>query len=343
MDPSSLIFVAIIGIWAAYLLGHWVRRRDQLATARSIDRFSSAMRVLERRAPVPALAHPQTRGYVVAPVRPVYARMTSGAPTTGLSRTSTPPAVRPAPQGDGEHNTGPRVDVRAGSARSTAVRRRRLLAALSALTLTGWVLVIFTALPWWGAALPTLALVVLVAQLRALARRRRQRHRRQLATQQLQATRLRRESLQAVVGQVVASRGQRLAASAQRAADASAAPAVERAGLLAAKGSAPAEAERLAEDVSGAQPSTPAGAGWQPVPVPPPTYTLKPKAPTVIQARVTPTPATSRPEATWPDGQPADDGQQDAGRRATSAPPVSPAAPTFDLDEILERRIASGA
>nr|WP_284288238.1 hypothetical protein [Angustibacter aerolatus] len=29
MDPSSLIFVAIVAIWAAYLLGHWVRRRDQ--------------------------------------------------------------------------------------------------------------------------------------------------------------------------------------------------------------------------------------------------------------------------------------------------------------------------
>ena len=53
VDPSSLIFVVIIGIWALYLLQHWVRRREQVATSRSVDRFSEAMRVLERRAPIP--------------------------------------------------------------------------------------------------------------------------------------------------------------------------------------------------------------------------------------------------------------------------------------------------
>ena len=68
VDPSSLIFVAIIAVWAAYLLGHWVRRRDQLATARSIDRFSDAMRVLERRAPAP-VARPVARAYVVSPAQ----------------------------------------------------------------------------------------------------------------------------------------------------------------------------------------------------------------------------------------------------------------------------------
>lgn len=73
MDPSSLIFVVIVAIWAAYLLGHWVRRRDQVATMRSIDRFSEAMRVLERRPAVHAvpLSRPNPRSYVVAPVRQI--------------------------------------------------------------------------------------------------------------------------------------------------------------------------------------------------------------------------------------------------------------------------------
>src|SRR4051794_28581114 len=72
VDPSSLIFVVIVGIWAVYLVQHWVRRREQLATSRSLDRFSDAMRVLERRAPIPvALPVSQNRPYVVAPVRPV--------------------------------------------------------------------------------------------------------------------------------------------------------------------------------------------------------------------------------------------------------------------------------
>jgi hypothetical protein len=68
VDPSSLIFVVIVGIWAVYLLGHWVRRRDLLATARSVDRFSEAMRVLERRPPQP-VPSPPSRSYVVTPAR----------------------------------------------------------------------------------------------------------------------------------------------------------------------------------------------------------------------------------------------------------------------------------
>ena len=58
MQPSSLIFVAVIGIWAAFLVQHWVRRREDLATARSLDRFSEAMRVLQRS---PVVAHLRMR------------------------------------------------------------------------------------------------------------------------------------------------------------------------------------------------------------------------------------------------------------------------------------------
>ena len=53
MQPSSLIFLVIVAIWVAYLIQHWVRRREHLATARSVDKFSEAMRVLERRTPLP--------------------------------------------------------------------------------------------------------------------------------------------------------------------------------------------------------------------------------------------------------------------------------------------------
>ena len=71
VQPSGLIFLVIIAIWAAYLLQHWVRRREHLATARSVDRFSEAMRVLERRMPLPEsdLSLPQPRSYSVSPAR----------------------------------------------------------------------------------------------------------------------------------------------------------------------------------------------------------------------------------------------------------------------------------
>ena len=71
MPPSSLIFLVVIAIWAAYFLQHWVRRREQLAIARSVDRFSESMRVLERRSALtaPDLSEPQPTSYAVSPAR----------------------------------------------------------------------------------------------------------------------------------------------------------------------------------------------------------------------------------------------------------------------------------
>src|SRR3954471_19336050 len=49
VHPSSLVFVAIVGLWAAYLLPQWIRRRDALGASRAEDRPSGALRVLARR------------------------------------------------------------------------------------------------------------------------------------------------------------------------------------------------------------------------------------------------------------------------------------------------------
>lgn len=272
MDPSSLIFVAIIAVWAAYLLGHWVRRRDQLATARSIDRFSHAMRVLERRAPAP-VARPPARTYVVSQARV--------APRATPSRPAAVPA-RPART----------------AARTAAVRRRTaLLAVLVVATVVGWPLVPLVGLPWWTATVVTVALVALVGRLRSTARRQRQRA---VAVRRPAATRAGREDVRSVVGEVVASRQDRLAAAGERAA----------AAAVPAPAAAPAAVPAAMDDV--VEPAV--AGGWSPVPVPPPTYTLKPKAPARrVSAAVVPQPE----------------------------PATAPA--TFDLDEILERRIASGA
>ncbi len=67
MQLSSLIFLVIVAIWAAYLIQHWVRRREHVATVRSVDRFSEAMRVLERRTPLPELSTPHPHSYAVKP------------------------------------------------------------------------------------------------------------------------------------------------------------------------------------------------------------------------------------------------------------------------------------
>ena len=301
VDPSSLIFVAIIAIWAAYLLGHWVRRRDQLVTARSIDRFSNAMRVLERRAPAP-LARPVVPTYVVTPARvparPVGTAAAVVAPALVPARSgrTSVAVVAPAPSA----RTLAAVVAPAfawppparTSARVAAVRRRtRLLAALVAVTLASWSLVVLAVLPWWGAAAVSGLLIAMVARLRSTARRQR---RRAAVVQRRANARAGRRDVRQVVGQVVASREQRLAC------------AVERAAAVATPTAAPAPEPHAEPKSQTAQ----LDGGWSPVPVPPPTYTLKPKAPTVV-----------RPVAA----------------------PVAESPAAFDLDEILERRIASGA
>ena len=70
-SPSSLIFLVLLGVWAAYFVQYWVRRRDHVATARSVEQFSEAMRVLERRDPLPRtdFSEPAPRSYAVHPAR----------------------------------------------------------------------------------------------------------------------------------------------------------------------------------------------------------------------------------------------------------------------------------
>jgi hypothetical protein len=67
VQSSSLIFVVVVAIWAAYLVQYWVRRRDHLATIRSVDRFSAAMRVLDSHR-LSQTAEP-ARSYAVSPTR----------------------------------------------------------------------------------------------------------------------------------------------------------------------------------------------------------------------------------------------------------------------------------
>ena len=66
---SSLIFVVIVAIWAAYLVQHWARRREDAAASRSVEGFSEAMRVLEKRPALPAteLRTPRPHSYAVKP------------------------------------------------------------------------------------------------------------------------------------------------------------------------------------------------------------------------------------------------------------------------------------
>ncbi|KRE58882.1 hypothetical protein [Phycicoccus sp. Soil748] len=191
MQPSSLVFLVIIAVWAAYFVQYWVRRREHLATARSVDQFSESMRVLERRTalPVADLSVPSPRSYAVSPARAVRAQvLVKRAETTTFTMTATPGATtRPAPSADLEAVEGLRdgawgweepAPAPGKAGRDTghelapaAVRPARkvrgltLLASLAAVLLA-LPLAAFGALPWVAVLVPVAAVVGSVAWVR---------------------------------------------------------------------------------------------------------------------------------------------------------------------------------
>jgi len=99
VQVGSLIFVVIVAIWAAYLLQHWVRRRDDAAATRSVDGFSQAMRVLEKRPLLPSteLRAPRPPSYAVKPATVARATVdVKRAVPAGAARASSPLVARRA-------------------------------------------------------------------------------------------------------------------------------------------------------------------------------------------------------------------------------------------------------
>ena len=250
MQPSSLIFLVLIGIWAAYLLQHWVRRREHLATARSVDRFSDAMRVLERRAP-PAefeLSGPPPRSYAISPARPSPLEV-------AVKRVhSVRPDVSEVP-GVGVRST--RVfHILAG----VSARRLRGLSLLASLSLALVVLALcaLSLLPWWSVLVVVATVMVDLAWLRRVAL-----------------------SERAARGAPAQARGSAAPPAGRAASDVpyvedESQPPVESESESEPAAPVPAPVAEIAEPVEPpAQANLP---GWAPVPVPPPTYTLKAKA-----------------------------------------------------------------
>ncbi|MEO7236148.1 MAG: hypothetical protein ABIW80_12340 [Lapillicoccus sp.] len=260
MQPSSLIFFVIVAIWVAYLIQHWVRRREHLATARSVDRFSEAMRLLERRSPLPATmlagvtpsASPATSpaSVVRAPVSsPLRARHGAGGGGSGASGSPAGP-VHPVPPIElVPHRTTTQVLLR-------RVRGVFFLAALAAVPAT---LILSAAhiLKWLSLALAVTALVVAVVWLRVSAlQEQKARHARRAELRRL-------ERLRAVAPVPMVRRTDRAEGVERADREAFVRPTVEPVPAPVAADVAPTPDPVVDPDA------------WQPVPVPPPTYTLK--------------------------------------------------------------------
>ena len=145
---TGVIYAAIVVAWAAYLVPLALRRHDEAARSRSIDRFSGAMRVLSRR-------EPSTAGrLVVTPpravdrlVNPGLTRRDAAAPVSAVAR----PSRR--------------------SLRVAAARRRRVVILLLCLTIGVAAAAGFRVLPVWSPAVPFALVVVFLALVRRQVRK----------------------------------------------------------------------------------------------------------------------------------------------------------------------------
>lgn len=153
MGTTGLIYVAIVAAWAAYLVPMWLRRHDEASRAKSVERYSSAMRVLARQTDDLDRAR-----YVVRP---------QGATV------ETPRVIPPPPKRSGASGASRRAR------RVAAMRRRRVLSMLTLSLLSVTALASFAIVPWWSVAIPggliLLFLVVARVQVRKMRRQDRQR------------------------------------------------------------------------------------------------------------------------------------------------------------------------
>jgi membrane protein implicated in regulation of membrane protease activity len=88
---SSLIFLALIGVWLVYLVPTWLSRREEASESRVDDRFSASMRLLGPRRPVTSGRGP-AHGYLLGGPAPQVTHVThtrevsAGASRRGASR-----------------------------------------------------------------------------------------------------------------------------------------------------------------------------------------------------------------------------------------------------------------
>jgi len=136
---SGVIYGVIVCVWAAFLVPRALRRYDEATRARSVERFSSAMRVLGRRTEVE-----QRRAFPADDADPAAPKVTLGKESQLVVEPAPPPCPRPSP----------------AAASAAAERRRMVLFSLFIATLAVGSIAGFGVVPSWAVTVPLLLIVV---------------------------------------------------------------------------------------------------------------------------------------------------------------------------------------
>ncbi|MFF4604456.1 gephyrin-like molybdotransferase receptor GlpR [Streptomyces sp. NPDC001339] len=295
MRSSGLIYAVIVGAWAAYLVPMWLRRQDELNEARPTERFSTAIRLLSGRAAMQRRYDKAHGGYpaddasadLPAPDPDAPADEAAAGPfgdpaavdgSASPHGSEAPTRVQPAPP-------RPSLSERAKRAKVLARRRRTITVLFLAFT-AGAVVAAVGGLPFlWAPALPALLLTAYIMYLRAQERRRftftMDQRKAEAAAQRLREGRHRPRQ---TADQPPADAHPADARADGGGAGLPAAPAPEPPRAVAPS---PAAGRRaVVEETDHAEwvdqqreRPRPAAGGWEPVPVPLPTYVTAPVAP----------------------------------------------------------------
>ncbi|WP_042376775.1 divisome protein SepX/GlpR [Streptacidiphilus melanogenes] len=350
MSSSGLIYAVIVGAWAAYLVPMWLRRQDELNEARPTERFSTAIRLLSGRAamerkisrqleetqplavPTPHPHSPHGPGAAAGSdgqKGPAEAQEL-GEPAAVPSAPAPSPASSPA-----GHQVGPSPAVASRRRAALLARRRRMVVILFAAFTAGMVVAAVGGVALlWIPALPAVLFSIYIAQMR------RQEHRRyEVKLDRRRAA----EAAQRVRQQAVARREAATAAAAQesgrewaeavpsRVADepGQVGPTTSGTGALGANHAESWADDDRPEHAGGAAPSADRGdQGWDPVPVPLPTYVTAPVAPRAtlgLDLTAPDTYSSARARPTPPSQQ-----ERKAPAPAPRRPAPKPATPLFD-------------
>ena len=321
MEFAGWVALAIVVLILGYLLPAAIRSRQVVVDSRVADRFSEDLRVLATAGTSPTPQEQTSRGYLHRPR------------TESTEDTMHSPAPQRLAAADARRAAAARATRAAAASRRAAAAARRLVLTLVLLAATAaaWVLVAVASAPLALAIVPSvLFLTVLVLGRRAAA--------------------------QAKIADA------RLAEEIERARSADQARATRVAATKAAREAEAPESKSslridvdptrlLEEDASAtAVLDLPEGEGWTPVPVPAPMYTMKASAPRREVEPLAPEAIAAQSVASAEDdgGAPASaDSSPSAGvevapNASAEAPVAAPAAPSVNLEAVLDRRRAVG-
>jgi hypothetical protein len=239
MPMSGVIVIGIVMIWILVLVPMWLNRHDADNASRSMDTFSTAMRVLSRRTPAR-----RDRRFVVMPRRDSWGLTVDNQPDVTGRRLPTFLRQR-------------RVAPTTGRARVLA-RRRRIALLFAALTIGCAASAVVAGTSWWLELAADLGLAGYVVHLRNEAIRTAEMRRRRLARAARAAG--------AWASPDMAASGRESAPRRRDRVD------VVAAAVAGAASGVAAVSAGVAASASG----TENGSRWEPVPVPLPTYVSKP-------------------------------------------------------------------